>query len=65
MNPVRILVVDDEAAIRRDLRQTLETARGCRIELIMKDVHTLNGEPDRAGRWVALAREEIRRAGLD
>ena len=65
-NPALIsTAVFDEAAIRRDLRQTLETARGCRIELIMKDVHTLNSEPDRAGRWVALAREEIRRAGLD
>lgn len=26
----------------------------------MKDVHTLNNEPDRLPRWVELAREETR-----
>lgn len=48
----------DEAAIRADLRATLSAARECRVELIMKDVHTLNNEPDRLPRWVRLAREE-------
>ncbi|MBI5834942.1 MAG: hypothetical protein HZB16_21785 [Armatimonadetes bacterium] len=52
----------DEAAIRADLRQTLATARGCRLEIIMKDVHTLHNEPGRLARWVAMAREEIDRA---
>jgi hypothetical protein len=55
----------DEAAIRKDIRTTLEKARGCRIELLMKDVHTVNNDPARTARWVALARDEIRRAGLD
>ncbi len=65
-NPSQIsTAVFDEEAIRKDLRHTLEAARGCRIELIMKDVHTVNREPARAARWVALARDEIRRAGLD
>ncbi len=49
----------DEEAIRADIRQTLDIARGCRLELIMKDVHTLNNEPGRIARWVQLAREEI------
>lgn len=53
----------DEAAIRADIRQTLEAARGCRLEIIMKDVHTLNNEPHRLARWVRLAREEIERFG--
>ncbi|MHC4885715.1 MAG: hypothetical protein ACYTGH_11595 [Planctomycetota bacterium] len=48
----------DEAAIRADLRTTLDTARDCRLEIAMKDVHTLNNEPDRLARWVAMAREE-------
>jgi len=51
----------DEQAIRADLRRTLDVARGCRLELIMKDVHTLNNEPERLARWVALAREEASR----
>lgn len=49
----------DEGAIRADLRATLELARGCRLEIVMKDVHTLNDEPGRLARWVQLAREEI------
>jgi hypothetical protein len=49
----------DEAAIRNDLRETLDLARDCRVELIMKDVHTLNNEPERLVRWVQIAREEI------
>jgi hypothetical protein len=30
----------------------------------LKDVHTLNDKPDRAARWVQLAREEIARVGF-
>jgi len=47
----------DEDAIRDDLRKTLRAAEGCRLEIIMKDVHTLCDQPDRLPRWVALARE--------
>ena len=47
----------DEAAIREDLRTTLEVTGNCAMELVMKDVHTLNDEPLRLGRWVDLARE--------
>lgn len=49
----------DEELIRTDLRQTLEAAKGCRLEIIMKDVHTLNNEAGRLARWVQMAREEI------
>jgi hypothetical protein len=49
----------DETAIRADIRKTLDTAKGCRIELIMKDVHTLQNQPMRLPRWVEIAREEI------
>lgn len=49
----------DEDAIRADLRKTLETARGCQLEIVMKDVHTLCNQPDRLPRWVQLARETV------
>jgi len=49
----------DETAIRADLRKTLRTARGCHVELIMKDVHTVAHQPQRLARWVQLARETI------
>ena len=58
-NPTLISTsIFDEAAIRRDLRTTLDTAKNCRLEIIMKDVHTLNNDPGRLARWVRLAREE-------
>jgi hypothetical protein len=53
--------VFDENAIRADIRNTLDVAKGCRVELIMKDVHTLNNEPARLARWVEIAREESAR----
>ena len=51
----------DEDAIRADIRQTLDAAGDCRLEIIMKDVHTLNNESERLSRWVQIAREEIER----
>ncbi len=62
-NPTLVSTANfDETAIRDDLRCTLTVARACRVELIMKDVHTLNNEPGRLPRWVEIAREEIDRA---
>ena len=49
----------DEEAIRGDIRRTLDVARGCNVEFLMKDVHTLDGKPDRLARWVEIVREEI------
>jgi len=51
----------DEGPVRADLRGTLEKARGCELEIIMKDNHTLGGNPDNLVRWVRIAREEIDR----
>lgn len=49
----------DENAIRKDIAKTLSIARDCRIEFAMKDVHTLNNQPERLARWVEIAREQI------
>lgn len=51
----------DEGAIRADIRKTLTAAaaHGCRVEIVMKDVHTVNNEPERLARWVQLAREVV------
>ena len=49
----------DEDLIRKDLSETMLLAKehGCSLEIAMKDVHTLNGEPDRLTRWVQIARD--------
>ncbi len=49
----------DEDAIRIDLRNTLAVAKDCNVEIVMKDVHTLSGEPQRMARWVQIVREVI------
>ena len=55
--------VFNEDEIRADINNTLSVAKGCRIELVMKDVHTLNNEPERLARWVEIAKEEVEKAG--
>ena len=52
----------DEDLIRKDLRNTLAVAKNCNVEIVMKDIHTLAGEPQRVARWVAIAREVINEA---
>ena len=53
----------DEAYIRGRLRHVLETAKanGNRVEMIMKDNHTVANRPQNIYRWVEIAREEIAR----
>jgi len=64
-NPTQISTsIFDERAIRADLCETLQQAKGCRLEIVMKDVHTLHNEPGRLARWVELAREECAKAGM-
>ena len=52
----------NEDAIRQDLRTTMQITRrhGCSTEIVMKDVHTLSGEPNRLTRWTTLARDVSR-----
>ncbi len=61
-NPSLVCVGFEEEAIRRDLRETLDVARDCVLEIILKDTHTVEGDASRLSRWVELAREEIARA---
>ena len=38
-----------------------KTTRNCRVEVIMKDTHTIGNDPQRVVRWVQIAREEAER----
>ena len=51
----------DEDHIRAGLRELFEITEGCRVEIIMKDNHTIKDDPRRVIRWVQIAREEIAR----
>lgn len=54
----------DEDVVRRHLREVLDHAKGTVPELIMKDNHTLGGNPNNAICWVELARDEISKSKL-
>ena len=58
-NPVDLAVPHfDEEKIRANLREALRATRNCRVEVIMKDNHTIANDPRRVIRWVQIAREE-------
>jgi len=48
---------------RQDLRDFLEKARGCHVELIMKDISTVRYKPQRLWEWAQIAVEEAERVG--
>ena len=48
----------DEDKIRAILRADMRTTRDCRVEVIMKDNHTIRDDPRRVVRWVQIAQEE-------
>ena len=56
--------VIDEAQIRQGLRDAFEaTSRNnCRVEVLMRDVMTLGGNPENIIRWTQIAREESERS---
>ena len=43
---------------RREIRDFLEAARGCHVELIMKDISTVRRQPQRLWEWARIAVEE-------
>lgn len=49
----------DEDEVRKSIRDTLQATRNCRVELIMKDNHTIGNNPDNVIRWCQIAREEV------
>lgn len=58
-NPVDLAIDSfDEDKIRRELREVLSILLGCRVEIIMKDNHTIGKDPSRVIRWVQIAKEE-------
>ena len=63
-NPALLAVPElDEDAVRAYLRPIVSVCRahGCRLELIMKDCHTIGGNPQNVLRWCEIASEEAQR----
>jgi hypothetical protein len=47
----------DPDRVRAILKRDLEACRGCRVDITLKDVQTVQGDTDRVRKWVALTRE--------
>ncbi|MCK4324405.1 MAG: hypothetical protein KAW89_07745, partial [Armatimonadetes bacterium] len=63
-NPAQLAAVRfNEDKVRSYIRETLEMTRGCVVEIVLKDTHTCNNQPERFDRWAQIAQEESRRAG--
>ncbi len=62
-NPAQLAAVRfDEEKVRSYIRETLEITRGCVVEIVLKDTHTCNNQPERFDRWAQIAQEESQRA---
>ncbi|HUT10193.1 MAG TPA: hypothetical protein VMY42_06830 [Thermoguttaceae bacterium] len=53
----------NEDRIRRELRKVLGVTKGCRMELMMKDNHTIGNNPQNVIRWCRIAQEEAAACG--
>jgi hypothetical protein len=49
----------DPDRIRSILRRDLRACAACHVDITLKDVETVQGDPDRVGRWVKITREVI------
>ena len=47
----------DRDRIRSILRRDLDACRGCHVDITLKDVQTVENDPERVRKWVALTRE--------
>lgn len=45
--------------IRQDLRRNLEITKGCVVEIIMKDNHTIGNRPENVKEWCRIAKETV------
>ncbi len=55
--------VFDAETVREELRNKLAAARGCNVEIVMKDISTVRHEPQRLWRWAEVAREVVEEVG--
>ncbi len=49
--------------VRRELETKLEAARGCNVEIVLKDISTVQRQPQRLWQWMQVATEVAARHG--
>lgn len=58
-NPSPVCMGFNEVEIRKEFRETLKHAGELNTALILKDTHTVENDPGRFARWVAIGRQEL------
>lgn len=48
----------DEERVRKTIRESIEITKGCCLEIIMKDTHTISNNPQNVINWTRIAMEE-------
>lgn len=51
------IVFNDMASIRRNQEEAMRTARGCCVQIVLRELQTLNGRPERLKEWAESAKE--------
>jgi len=60
LNPAELAVQNiNSEKIRKNIRRALNITKGCVVEFIMKDNHTLGNNPNNLIDWVKIVREEV------
>lgn len=56
-NPAEMVSCDcDRDRIRRVVRDAMEATKGCRVDITLKDIQTVRGQPKRLREWVRIVR---------
>jgi hypothetical protein len=58
-NPAHLVGRFDGKALRAYIGHTLQAARGCTLEMILKDTHTCENHPERFTEWTRIARDLV------
>lgn len=58
-NPAHISCGFDEARIRGIIAEGLKKSKNCFVDITLKDITTVENQPERIPRWVQIVREEI------
>lgn len=52
-----VVFAEDTGRLRRDLEDGMRRLRGCRVQIVLRELQTLAGHPDRLHVWTQLAKE--------
>jgi hypothetical protein len=59
-NPAEMVCCGFDAAhVREVIRRDLKAAEGCHVDITLKDIQTVENQPERLREWVKIVREEI------